>query len=249
MQASYPIWTLAYAALVVFAAGYIKGYSGFAFSMLLVLGLSMVFAPALIVPPTLILETLASMWLLPGALGRAHWPSLRWLFPGLVLGTPVGAVILAQTPAGPMRAAIAAAVLAVAALLKYGFRLKAAPGPAACVGMGVFSGVLNGGAAIGGMPVSVFYFSSPISAAASRDSMIVFLFFANLWTTGAAAWQNLVTYQTAIATGFLLPPMLAGVICGARSYKAAGEARFRAAVLNVMIFLSLAGLFRVFLWG
>jgi hypothetical protein len=43
--------------------------------------------------------------------------------------------------------------------------------------------------------------------------------------------------------------MLAGVICGARSYKAASEARFRAAVLNVMIFLSLAGLFRVFLWG
>lgn len=245
----YPVWTLLYAALAVFAAGFIKGYSGFAFSMLLVLSLSMVFAPALIVPPTLILETLASMWLLPRALGQAHWPSLRWLFLGLALGVPLGVAILAQAPAGPMRVAIALMVLLIVIVLKRGFRLKAVPGGPACASMGVFSGLLNGGAAIGGMPVSVFYFSSHLAASASRASMIVFLFFANLWTTGVAAWQGLVTAQTAMAAGFLLLPMLAGVICGIKAYKAASETRFRSTILNVMIFLSLAGLLRAFVWG
>jgi len=245
----HPAWTLAYAALAVFAAGFIKGYSGFAFSMLLVLSLSMVFAPALIVPPTLILETLASLWLLPRALGRAHWPSLAWLVAGMALGAPLGVAVLAQAPAGPMRAAIAGVVLVIVVLLKRGFGLKAVPGPAACAGMGVFSGVLNGGAAIGGMPVSVFYFSSPLDAAASRASMIVFLFAANLWTTGMAAWQGLVTAQTALAALFLLLPMLAGVVCGIKAFNAASEARFRASIFNLMILLSLAGLCRALLWG
>lgn len=240
---------MAYSALAVFAAGFIKGYSGFAFSMLLVLCLSIIFPPALIVPPTLILETLASLWLLRRALEKAHWPSLRWLCLGLALGTPLGVAILAQAPPGPMRAAIAGVVLIIVVLLKRGFSLKAVPGGTACAGMGVFSGVLNGGAAIGGMPVSVFYFSTPLTAAASRASMIVFLFFANLWTTGVAAWQGLVSVHTLMAAGFLLLPMLAGVIWGRKAYTAASEEKFKAAILNIMIFLSVAGLIRAYLWG
>lgn len=245
----YSVWSLTYAAVAVFAAGFLKGYSGFAFSMFMVMSLSVVFAPALIVPPTMILETLASLWMLPRALGRAHWPSLRWLCLGLALGSPVGVAILAQVPAVPMRAAIAGAVLLIVILLKSEFRLKAAPGGTACAGMGVFSGVLNGGAAIGGMPVSVFYLSSPLAAGVSRASMVVFLFFANLWTTGVAAWQGLVSAQTLIAAGFLFWPMLVGVIYGRRVYKAASEMNFRATLLNIMIFLALAGLIRALLWG
>lgn len=217
--------------------------------MLMVLSLSLIFPPALIVPPTLILETLASMWLLPRALKKAHGPSLAWLCLGLALGTPLGVAILARAPEGLMRAAIAGLVLLIVILLKRGFSLRAMPGGAACAGMGIFSGVLNGGAAIGGMPVSVFYFASPLAAAVSRASMIVFLFFANLWTTGVAAWEGLVSAQTLLAAAFLLLPMLAGVIWGRRAYKAASETKFRVTVLNIMIFLALAGLIRACLWG
>jgi uncharacterized membrane protein YfcA len=242
----YSGWALTYAAFAVFAAGFIKGYSGFAFSALLVLSLSILFPPALIVPPTLILETLASLWLLPRALDKAHWTSLRLLCLGLALGTPLGVAILAQVPARPMRAIIAAVALIIVILLKRGFSLKKVPGAMGSTGIGLFSGVLNGAAAIGGMPVSVFYFSSPLPAAASRASMIVFLFFANLWTTGMAAWQGLVSLQTLTAAGFLLLPMLAGVVWGRKAYKAASEARFRATVLNIVLFLSLAGLIRAY---
>lgn len=217
--------------------------------MLLVLSLSMVFPPALIVPPTLILETLASLWLLPRALKEAHWTSLRWLCLGLALGTPLGVAILLRVPPTPMKAAIAGMVLIIAVLIKRGFSLPKVPGNGACAGMGIFSGVLNGGAAIGGMPVSVFYFSSPLAGAASRASMIVFLFFANLWTAGVAASQGLVSLDTLAAAGFLLLPMLAGVVLGKKAYKAASENRFRSTVLNIMIFLSLAGLLRAYLGG
>lgn len=245
----YPVWELVYAVLAAFAAGFVKGYSGFAFSMILVLSLSMVFTPSLVVPPTLILETLANAWLLPRALKLVHWPSLKWLFLGLALGTPIGVIILAKAPAGPMRAAIAVVVLLVVLVLKRGFRLRTMPGKGPSVGMGVLGGVLNGSAAIGGMPVSVFYFSSPVTAAVARASLIVFLFFAGLWTTGAAAWQGMVSAQTAIAAGFLILPMLAGVFWGTKVYRAANEASFRASILNILIFLSLAGLLRAFLMG
>ena len=245
----YPVWTIAYAAIAGFAAGYVKGYSGFAFSMLMVLSLSAVFPPALVIPPILILETLANLWLLPRAWREAHWPSLRWLFLGLALGTPLGVILLAQIPAGPMRGAIAVIVLAIVLVLKRGFRLQAVPGTGASTGLGVFSGVLNGGAAIGGMPVSVYYFSSPLAAAVGRASLIVYLFFAGIWTTGMAAWQGLVGVETFKAAGVLMIPVLAGILLGMKVFSGSNDESFRATVLNILIGLSLAGLLRAIVWG
>ena len=71
-------WPLIVASLlVVFAAGIVRGFSGFGFSALCVAGLSLFATPAQVVPPIFMLEVLASISLLRGALKDVDWPWLR----------------------------------------------------------------------------------------------------------------------------------------------------------------------------
>lgn len=70
--------TLAFAWAVVFAAGIVRGFAGFGFSALCVAGLSLFLPPAQVVPPVFMLEVLASVTLLRGALRDVDWRWLGW---------------------------------------------------------------------------------------------------------------------------------------------------------------------------
>ena len=50
---------------VTFCAGWVRGFSGFGFSALMVAGISLVVAPSEIVPTILMLEVLASLHMMP----------------------------------------------------------------------------------------------------------------------------------------------------------------------------------------
>ncbi len=78
---------LIYSGLVILVAGIIRGYSGFGFSMIAVISLSLVMPPTEIVPVILVLEVIASMWLLPRICRQIHWKSISWLSIGVLPGT------------------------------------------------------------------------------------------------------------------------------------------------------------------
>jgi len=156
------LWKLAYAATAVVIAGFIRGYSGFGFSMITVVSLSMVFRPVEVVPVVLLLEIGASSMLLPQVWRKVDWRSLGWLCIGMAVGTPVGVAVLVNVPVQPMRAAIAAIVIILVLLLLSGFSLKRKPGTPATMATGLGSGTLNGAATNGGPPVMLFFFSSQV---------------------------------------------------------------------------------------
>ena len=66
---------LSIAAVVVFAAAIIRGYSGFGFSMICAVSLPQVLPPIEVVPLILLLEVAASILLLPGVGRQIHGPS------------------------------------------------------------------------------------------------------------------------------------------------------------------------------
>ena len=84
------VWKIVYAPMAVLIAGYIRGYSGFGFSMVTVLSLSMVFRPVEVVPVVLLLEIGASSLLLPQVWRKVDWRSLAWLGIGMAVCTPIG---------------------------------------------------------------------------------------------------------------------------------------------------------------
>ena len=65
---------LAYAAVCIFFAAIVRGYSGFGFSLLAITSISLVLPPVQIVPSIFLMEVTASVHLLPQVCGSPHFP-------------------------------------------------------------------------------------------------------------------------------------------------------------------------------
>jgi uncharacterized membrane protein YfcA len=229
---------LAYGALCIFLAAIVRGYSGFGFSLLSITALSLLIPPAEIVPSIFMLELVASLHLLPGIWKDIHWPSLGPLTIGCLAATPFGVWLLANVPAAPMQVALAAFVLVATALLARGYALKTMPGKIAATAVGAASGFANGAFGIGGPPVILFYFASPAGNVAGRASLIAFFLATDIIGLAFQGREGLVTWDSLIRALTFIPPLLAGVWLGARSFKGADPATFRKWVLAILALLA-----------
>lgn len=229
---------------VICIAGVIRGYSGFGFSMVAAISLSLVFSPSEVVPVIFLLEVTASAWLLPRVIKQVDWKSLTWLFAGVLLGTPAGVYLLASLPARPMRAAIALVVMTLAVFLWTGLALRKMPGRRKTMLTGMVSGILNGATTIGGPPVILFYLSTPAGVAVSRASLIAFFFATDLLALGVCATQGLVTLKTGVLGGACITPMLIGIGVGNRFFDPSKAQAFRRKVLVLLVLLALIVLIR-----
>ncbi len=216
---------LAICMLIVFGAGIVRGFAGFGFSALCVAGLTLFASPAVVVPPIFVLEVLASLSLLRGALKDADWPWLSWLMLGNALFIPLGIAVLAWVPETPLRLLIGALLLGAAVMLRSGFSLALAPTRSVRLATGLVSGFVNGVAAIGGIAVAVLL-SAPrpaeagrrprgssklakphsldstaqMAPAAMRGTMIVLFLFTDLY---ALAWAGVVSWNMPTQSGLL----------------------------------------------
>ena len=231
-------WIIAYSIACVFGAAIVRGYSGFGFSLLAITALSLALPPAEIVPSIFMLEIAASLHLLPSIWRDIHWRSIGLLLLGCVVATPIGVQLLAHLPAAPMRIALSAFVIVVVAFLWRGFALKTMPGPAATVATGAASGLFNGAFGIGGPPVILFFFSSPAGIAVGRASVIAYFLGTDSIGLAFQAQADLTTHATLLRFLIFLPPLLAGVWLGARSFKHANPESFRRWVLRILVLLA-----------
>ncbi len=234
----------AWAELVVALAFFVRGYSGFGSSLVAVTGLALVLAPATVVPALYVLEVVASLMLLPTTWRQAHWPSLRWMLAGCVLGTPVGVAVLAYLSVGATRRLVFAAVFVSALTLWRGFSLPGMPGRGRAAVAGALSGLLNGAVGVSGPPAIVLYFASPAAAGVSRASLSVLFLFTDAMALPAAGAAGLLTAQVLLLTVLVLPALLAGVWAGKLRFERVQPETFRRTALLLLMGLSAAGLLR-----
>lgn len=233
---------LIYSVLVVFLAGFVRGYSGFGASMILVLGLSLVYSLSDIVPAILLMEVLASCYLLPRIFKDVDWSSLSYLLMGIVVGTPMGVYLLSNLPDPYMRVAVSMIVLLLIPLLWKGITFSSMPGKPLTILTGTLSGIINGAAAIGGPPVVLFYFSSPRGTHISRASLIAFFLATDLVASGVCAINGLVTSHTFSLIGLFVIPLLCGIALGSRSYFKTDPEIFKKRVLFLLILMAITTL-------
>ena len=150
---------LLYAFFAIGVAAYIRGYSGFGFSALTVTSLSLILPPAEVVPSAFMLEIAASIYMLPLVWRTVNWKVLRWLLLGVVLGTPFGITVLTTVPQKPMHLLISVIVLAASLLLWKKSQTSQTVNRGWTFGVGCISGLINGAAAIGGLPVVLLFLS------------------------------------------------------------------------------------------
>jgi len=223
--------TLGFAVAVILLAAVVRGFNGFGFSAIVVTGLTLVLPPAEVVPIALLLEIAASLGMLRYVWAEISWHLVRWLLLGAV-------------PADAMRAVISLLVLALSLLIWRGFRLRGAPGGCGVFATSVVSGIANGTAAIGGLPVVLFLLSTATGAAMTRATLIFYFMVGDVYGTAAAAAQGLVADETLARARALLLPLFLGVALGNRRFLKSPPEAFRRLALLLLMGLSTLGLLR-----
>ncbi len=233
---------IVYTLAVVFFSAIIRGLSGFGFSMLTVMLLGMVAPVSQIVPIILILEVFASSSLLPSVWKHIDWKTLRSLLIGLVVGTPIGLHALVNIPQQPMIITINAVIFIGTILLFLGYTVKKALSTPLTVGTGFLSGVLNGASANGGLPLILFFLSSPTAIATGRATMITYFGLADIWATCFTIYEGLVSLNTIIITLACLPALFIGIWIGNKVFVYLDDAKAKRISILLVLGISIIGL-------
>jgi len=106
--------------------------------------------------------------------------------------------------------------------------------------VGMVSGILNGGATIGGPPVVLYYYSVKNDIQRARASLIAFFLATDLFAASICASQGLMTAKGLKLTGMLLMPLVVGLTLGSKSFLKTDPGVFRRRVMALLIVLSVA---------
>lgn len=235
---------LAFSVAVMFAAAFIRGFTGFGSSLMWVPSLSLVLPPIAVLPITFLLEVGISTQLVPTVRREADWPSVLRIVLGAAVGVPLGLSLVSTISESAARAAVAVTVIVAAILLWRGIRLKRTFSSAATVSVGGAAGLLMGSVGIPGPPIFLYYLSAPIDMRVGRASIIVLIFGVAVFSC-VVAWINGMMDQNAvIRAALLLPIVLTGTVFGARTFGRTDPEKARRFALILLFVIGAALLLR-----
>lgn len=236
---------LIWCALILFAAAFVRGYSGFGFSSVLMAGLTFVMPAAEIVPLSIGLEVVASVGQARGVLVHIDRQKLIILLAAGLVGTPVGVYSLVVLPDEPLRVAILAFILVASLVLLISPIRLIRISPAALVLAGLTAGVVNGATALSGLVLALFFAVSGMSPQVMRATMIAYFLITDLWTGGVLGLSGFIDQVTVLRWLAALPVMALGIWTGSSQFAATPPGSFRTMILCLLVLLSVIGLIRV----
>lgn len=209
--------------LSIFAAGVLRGFTGFGFALAAVPLLGLFMPPTQAVPVAIGLQLIGSLLDFRSSAKACDWPSLRWLALGAVVGSPVGALILSGVPAPVSRLVISSITLTAVAVLGSGFALTSVPTPMATSTVGFLAGIFNGIAAMPGPPAVAYYMSAPMPARTTRASLLVFFLLTSITATVTGITMGLITLPTILLSLLGVPAMWIGTRVGEYGFARGSE--------------------------
>ncbi len=248
-------WAALWLALAVFGAGWLRGYSGFGFSALVVASAALVTHPLHLVAVVVVLEVVLSLQavLARGAGGGRDglWrdvepPVVVALAFGAAIGLPLGLAALTRIPETGARIAIALGILLLCAVLMAGWRMQRRGTRGEDLAVGIASGLANA-PAMGGLPVAAWFAAQPMPAASFRANLVVYFPLLDLFALPLYWLHGLVSADTVTAVVLMLGPALAGNWLGARYFLRSRPRDFRRISIVLLAGLALAGLAKALL--
>lgn len=228
----------------VLAAGVVRGFSGFALTATIMAALVLILPPVELIPVCLILEGVATIFMLRSGLREANLPMVAALSVGTLLGVPIGLAI--TTTVSPdlssMLAQSLVLVLALAQILQYRPTwLLSVP---ARYGAGAMAGVAAGLAGVGGMVIALFVLVQQAPPRVMRGSLVVFLFISLVIGGGYQISFGVMT-ELALQRALVLAPVaVIGVLLGKQLFRPGLESGYRRFCLTLLIALASIGLFK-----
>jgi uncharacterized membrane protein YfcA len=229
-------------AVVSFAGGVMRGFSGFGSALVIAPVLSLAISPVVAVPAVVLVHLLTTAQLVPGTWRDIVWPRIVPLSIAGCLGVPVGVYALVATDPEVMRRAIAAATILFATVMLTGWRYTAAPGRLVTAAVGGAGGVLAGAGSIGGPPVILFLLAGPDRAATNRATFVYYFLFTQLAGLAVYWIAGILALQTLLVSFVMAPTLIAGTWLGSRLFGRASEELFRRAALVFLLAIGIAAL-------
>ena len=226
----------------VFLASVVRGFSGFALTATVMAGVGMVLPPVQLLPVCLILEFVASLFMLRAGLREADFRLVATLMVGTLIGVPIGLSLTTSLSPEVSRPLVQSLIL----LLAFAQLLKVRPqwlaGQSGRAIAGVLAGIATGIAGLGGMVIAVFVLVQQLPAKSMRGSLVVYVFLSMIVS---ATFQHLFGVMTAdgLTRGATLVPLaVVGVLLGQLLFRPRWETAYRKVCLTLLVLLASIGL-------
>lgn len=226
-------------AAAVLVAAFIRGYSGFGYSAMVIAASSLVMNPLKMVAVVVILETAMSVQAARGISADVDWRRVGLMLAGAAVGLPLGLWLLTGISEDAARAVISAYVLLMCGVLLAGWRLASEARGLSNLGMGVVSGLANA-PGMGGLPIAAYFAAQPMRAAVFRATLIAYFPLLDLYSAPLYWYAGLVSWDTLWASLIALPLTFLGNWLGGRHFLNTDPQDFRR--FAILLLAGLAGL-------
>lgn len=227
---------------MVVLAGLVRGYTGFGFASVAVVGMNLFLDPQQSVPVILCLDVLCSAPLLQQAVRQGDMPTFKSLTLGSLLGIPLGVGLLLLVESELLKFGICILILFVCLLLAFDVRFQGTQRLSTKLGFGIFAGAATAASSVGGPIVVSYMLSSPLSATAQRGTMIMFFVVSELIALGALYSSGLINTDVLKLTLILLLPTLIAVRGGQWLFNYCPPHSFKYFALPTMVMVASLGI-------
>ena len=229
---------------VVLLASFVRGFSGFGFSASSISLLSFILPPVEIVPIILLLEVIASFFMIPSIWNKINWKFVIYLLFGVALGTPVGVKLLSILKPKLMHMIISITVIFFAVLLLKGYKNKKLNHNLSKFIVGTVAGTANGFGTLAGLPIALYFLVIALEPAVIRASIAALFFFTDSYALILTYFSGLLELSFLFRTLPMIFIVPIGVLMGTRIFKGSTKESYKKYVLYFLIFVSIFGLIK-----
>lgn len=234
---------MAFACLV---AAFVRGYSGFGFSALVVSASALVMDPLHVVGVVMVCEFLMTFQQWRGVRADVDWWRVLALMVGAAIGLPLGLWGITRVGVDVSRAIIAVYVLAMCAVMLRGWRIRPRQAFAPDLGVGIFAGIANA-VGMAGLPVASYFTAQGLAAGVFRGTLIAYFALLDVFSLPLMWRSGIIQADTFRLALGALPLMFIGVWAGGRHFLATDPQDFRKFAIGLLAFLAVVNLIKVVL--
>ncbi|MCE0495850.1 sulfite exporter TauE/SafE family protein [Vibrio salinus] len=225
----------------VVIAGIIRGYTGFGYSMITILVVSLFYPVSEIVPAILLVELIISFPLVFDSWKKTHFDVLKPVLWATILGVPLGVFMLYRLPEAWLKVLVPLTITGLAVLTKLPNEsaMKCIRSPWLC---GFLSGWSTSAVSAGGAPIVIHIRHQSISAEQQRNTLVSYFFITMIFVVGSNIF---VTEQIPLLPEhpyFYVVLSLAGALLGKQLFKSGKWLFINSAAYYIMIGLSVISL-------
>ncbi len=233
---------LALVATTAIIGGFLRGFVGFGGALALVPALSLALGPKLAVAVASLVGLPAVIQLLPAALRDADRSRVGPIAVAILIGAPLGSLILTSLSPRVMTGAIGVLVMLMALATWRAPSPSFASRRSVWIAAGLLSGLLQGAAGIGGPPSVAVIMAQGGDPRRLRANVLAAT--AAIALCGAVShwWFGLFTPAAAWFSLLLLPLFVGSTWIGSRFFDRGGQRHFRAAALGLLVLIGTATL-------